>query len=414
VNAHVVSATAFTATIAWQTTAPAVSRAAYGVSGADMAMWTAADAAATDHQAVLPGLSPATPYHVVLDATSSSGDHAAAGFDFQTSLVPETVTAATSGGALVLDGQPFFPLLIWGQCPDSYETSLAAGIDLFAQNPCGGLDAQIAALQGRALVAGVVDEPGGGGVGFVGWFYPDEADGLGATGETLAVAPAGPEQGRVRFLTLTNHFYSGAAPLPAGRDIYPGLIARADVVGFDLYPLQTWCNRDRIVDVDSAQRELVQLSAGRPTFQWIEAGPMGCPHLPVTPRAVRAESLLAIVGGAHGLGFFPAQWSPAVGGAIAAMARDVKTLAPALLQPEAPVEAAPSSVRVTARSYGGALYVIAVNPGRASAQTTISVPGLGGRTLTVLDEQRQIASDGDSFADALPPLAARIYVAPPA
>src|SRR5205814_2830564 len=139
------------------------------------------------------------------------------------------------------------------------------------------------------------------------------------------------------------------------------LIARAEFVGFDLYPLQIWCNRDRLADVESAQRELVQLAAGRPTFQWIEVGQMGCPQVPVTPRTVRAESLLAIAGGARGLGFFPAQWSPEIGGAIAAVTRDVKALGPAPLPPDAPGRAAPASLRAAGGSYGGAPYVIGAN-----------------------------------------------------
>src|SRR5205085_11128448 len=152
--------------------------------------------------------------------------------------------------------------------------------------------------------------------------------------------------------------------LAAGRGVYPGLIARAEVVGFDLYPLQVWCSRDRVGDVYDAQRELVRLAQGRPTFQWIETAKMQCPSVPVTPATVRAESLLAIAGGARGLGFFPAQWSPAIGQAIAAVTRDVKALGPALLQTDAPAEPSPASIRATARSYGGALYVVAVNPSR--------------------------------------------------
>ncbi|MGG7380231.1 hypothetical protein ACQ7B2_16255, partial [Escherichia coli] len=70
--------------------------------------------------------------------------------------------------------------------------------------------------------------------------------------------------------TLTSHFASMAAPLPAGRGMYPGLIARADVVGFDLYPLQELCRPEFLPAVFDAQAELVPLAWPRPTFQWIE------------------------------------------------------------------------------------------------------------------------------------------------
>src|SRR5206468_10644115 len=44
-----------------------------------------------------------------------------------------------------------------------------------------------------------------------------------------------------------------SSDLPAGRGIYPGLVAKADVVGFDLYPLQEWCDPARLAEVYDAQ-----------------------------------------------------------------------------------------------------------------------------------------------------------------
>ena len=49
-----------------------------------------------------------------------------------------------------------------------------------------------------------------------------------------------------------------------------------------------------------AQAELVALAKGKPTFQWIEAGPMGvCFGLDPSPPIVRAETWLAVAGGAR-------------------------------------------------------------------------------------------------------------------
>src|SRR5438477_472908 len=142
-----------------------------------------------------------------------------------------------------------------------------------------------------------------------------------------------------RFLTLTNHFYSRAAPLPQGRALYPPLVANADVIGFDLYPLQSWCRFDSFGDVYDAQQELVRLAQGKPTFQWIEARAMDCagdPALDPTPATVRAETWLAIAGGAHGIGYFPKDWSPEIGAEIAREKAEIETLAPALTAPAIP------------------------------------------------------------------------------
>jgi hypothetical protein len=198
--------------------------------------------------------------------------------------------------------------------------------------------------------------------------------------------------------------------------MYPALVAKADVVGFDLYPLQEWCAPDRLNDVAAAQRELVRLAPGKPTFQWIEAGKMGKCNAPadaVTPATVRAETLLALTGGAHGMAFFPPEWDATVIPTVTELTRTLDAIGPALLQP--PVRATTSApLALAAFTYRGAVYVIAVNPTSAAVTAQIAVSGLGSRTLTVLGESRTLTPRGGAFTEPFPPLAARIYVAPPA
>ena len=40
-------------------------------------------------------------------------------------------------GAILLDGQPYFPLIVLALCPVSYPNALAFGVTLFAENGCG-------------------------------------------------------------------------------------------------------------------------------------------------------------------------------------------------------------------------------------------------------------------------------------
>ena len=106
------------------------------------------------------------------------------------------------------------------------------------------------------------------------------------------------EPDKVTFLTLTDHFAPYMAPPHAGRGIYPGWFSRADVIGFDTYPLEGRCRYDRIPWVYQLQRTLVQMAGSKPTFQWIEAGPMEkCFKVDPTPTTLRAETWLAIAGG---------------------------------------------------------------------------------------------------------------------
>jgi hypothetical protein len=255
--------------------------------------------------------------------------------------------------------------------------------------------------------------------GSVGTHLPDEwdthlPDDLTST-QAEKLVPRTPNSGP-RFLTLTNHFYSRAEPLPQGRGMYPALISAADVVGFDLYPLQNWCRYDSFHDVFDSQLDLVALARGKPTFQWIEARQMDCfgAQLDPTPETLRAEAWLSIAGGAHGIGYFPNNWNAAVGAEIARTNHEIQTLIPALVEPAIAASSSLGSfVKVGARSHNGAVYVIAVNASRTPTTSTITVPALGDRMLRTLDGQHSVLPAGGAFTDSFGPLEARIYIAPP-
>jgi hypothetical protein len=390
----------FSATVAWTNPSPPA-LFAYGLPELGPTMW----APVAGGRATLTGLRFGTTYRVWAGGAT---------LDLTTTPAPASPVAATGGGAILLDGQPFFPLLVLAQCPSGYESSLAAGVTLYAENPCGGIADQTAALAGRALSLTAESQAGIGGPGVIGWYYPDEADLKGITAATLPQFPTQAATGRLRVLTLSNHFYSRTTPLPAGRGVYPGLIGKADVVGFDLYPLQEFCSTAWLPDVAASQRELVQQAGGRPTFQWIEASTWKCntPALRVTPATVRAESWLAIAGGARGLGFFPADWPSSVTPGIATVAREVSAISAGLLAPDAPASAT-APVVAAARTLNAALYVIAVNPTRAAVRSTIHAAGLAGRSASVLGEGRSVTASADSIADTFAPLAVHLYVAAP-
>jgi len=310
--------------------------------------------------------------------------------------------------------------MVWEQCPDAVAGNLAVGIDLFMANGCGDSGQLASWLNGTAFTVGDAKEQPADRTGSIGTYLPDEWDthlpnDFSAADAYRLVPPtsgSGP-----RFLTLTNHFYSRAAPLPQGRGMYPGLVASADVLGFDLYPLQNWCRYESFHDVFDAQLDLVAIARGKPTFQWIEARRMDCggDQLDPTPATVRAEAWLAIAGGAHAIGYFPNNWNADVGAEIALTNHEISTLVPALVEP--PIAASVSlgsPVKVGARDHNGAVYVIAVNSSREPATTTITVPALVDRTLVSLDGQHKVQASGGSFSASLAPLEARIYIAAPA
>ena len=455
-----VDARPFTATVKWRV--PEAARVIVEVGADDRyGIWspsTVARSARTDSSTLL-GLEPATTYRFRVVARWLNGARTEAGGSFRTDPWPHATSAianraaavgAVSGGGsgspyalppalppgitkapsaptprgsgprfdssapLLVNGYPVFPRMVWRQCPTYYPTSIGAGINLFLGVYCESDPmVQFTKLAGRALSTVDAYHPGASGPGMIGWHLPDEAD-VSVGGADRLPAPKG--DGRVTFLTLTDKFATGTAPGPHGKDIYPGLFELADVVGFDTYPVEVRCSIEQIDNVYWMQRELVQLSGGKPTFQWIEAGPMEhCrENEDPTPAIVRAETWLAIAGGATGIGYFPDYWVEDIRNEVRRVNRDIVSLAPALLSPATRVATSDGPVRVAARRYNGALYVIAVNTSTAPASAMFTVAGLGGRTLRKFADGRAVKSQGDVVLDKLPGLGVAVYVAAPA
>ena len=362
----------------------------------------------------LTALEPSRAYRFRIVATAGKQRGAAQG-SLTTPAMPTSVRGRTMPQALVVNGQRFFPRMVWHQCPYAYATSIAAGINTFMGTGCVAPQTQLTTLAGRALSIIDVTKRGVSGPGLVGWHHLDEADEHVGGPAGIPQLPSSRDTGKVTFLTLTNHFYSGASPLPQGRDMYPGLIDRTEVVGFDLYPLQVWCRKNRFHDVFESQRELVALAEGKPTFQWIEAGPMNqCFGLDPSPAIVRAETWLAIAGGARGIGFFPDQWRPDVHAEVKRLSTEIASLSAALLGDEGKATVgSPSPIRVGVRRWNGATYVIAVNPTFARVGAKITVDGLGTVGLRVYGTGRWVTARNGVLNDRFRGLEVRVYVAPP-
>jgi hypothetical protein len=416
-NVHTISLTPFSATIAWRTNVPATSRIAYGLDAP--VLWTAPNIPATEHQATLTGLTFSSSYKVAVTAVNEGSPAQVDEYVLATPALSGPVQLTTSDGVIRLNGQPSFPKLVWAQCTDAVAANLAVGIDLFMGNGCG-TGADLANwVAGRAFVLADAQASAAARAGTVGTHLPDEWDthlpGDLTTADALRLVPEIPGSGP-RFLTLTNHFYSRANPLPQGKGLYPALAASADVLGFDLYPLQNWCRFDSFGDVFDSQLDLVALGRGRPTFQWIEARRMDCmgAQLDPTPETVRAEAWLSIAGGAHAIGYFPNSWSAEVGAEIARTNHEIQGLVPALVEPAIAASVSLGSpVKAGAREHNGAVYVIAVNASRSAATASINVPAVGDRVLRSLDGQHALTANGGSFTDSFGPLEVRVYIAAP-
>jgi hypothetical protein len=330
-----------------------------------------------------------------------------------TSPLPVPVPPVGSSAPLRVNGSAVFPRMVWRQCPTYYPESIAAGINVFLGVSCAGPDEQFAKLTGRG--ASTTDAgTGAAGPSQIGWHFPDEAD---VSVGGIDKLPNPKANGRVTFLTVTDKFAPNTAPGPHGTGIYPGLFDAADVIGFDTYPIEVRCDLGQIDNVYWMQRELIRQAKGKPTFQWIEAGPMEHCRANDDPTAatVRAETWLAIAAGARGIGYFPDYWVGDIRNEVRRLNRDIVALAPALLAPFVNATFSPEkAVRVGVRKYNGATYIIAVNTSTSPTTASFTVPGIGGRSLQVFGEQRTVRPLGALVVDKLPGLGVAIYVAPPA
>jgi hypothetical protein len=406
---------AHAAAFRWTTTAPARVTVEVGRTDA-LGVWLKTPTRSrTSGRALLGALEPATTYRFRVTALRGPLVARASG-TFTTNPFPGWTVGAVIDRTLYVDGQPFFPRIVYGQCDWAYAQSLGAGVNLYMGSGCGTPWVQLGSLGGRAVSAipaawkDVAD-----GRGAIGWYHPDEAD-LHGPPEALPFHPPWQRTHRVTFLTLSGHVYSGSAGPPGGRGVYPRFVARADMIGFDLYPLQVWCRRDAFRAVYEAQRELVALAGPRATYQWVEVGRMefcrGRPELDPTPLTVRAETWLAIAGGARGIGFFPDHWRPDIAREIGRLSTEISALAPALLARELPAKASAGPVRVGARRFNRATYVIAVNTSWRRVTASVSAPGLRG-VARVFGEGRSVPVRDGVIRDRFGPLDANVYVIDP-
>src|SRR5919198_749776 len=274
-NVEVSALTSSSARITWQTNVPTLEQTAFGLDAPTI--WTAPSSAVRiDHESVITGLEFSTTYTAYLHAVDEWNRAQTATVTFSTGPMLDQSNARTNGSGIFVDDRPFFPTAVWAQCSDMFNSNINDGINLFMGDGCQDDTGLPARLAGRAYSIVDSENANATGRGVIGWYFPDEWDAFLQSNVKRADLQAdipSPRPGRISFLTLTNHFYSKAEPLPQGKGMYPVLFTIPDVLGFDLYPLQVWC-RPAFGDVFDSQQELHNASGGKPTFQWIEVARM--------------------------------------------------------------------------------------------------------------------------------------------
>ena len=98
--------------------------------------------------------------------------------------------------------------------------------------------------------------------------------------------------------------------------------------------------------------------------------------------------------------------------AIAQLNTEISALAPALLARAIPATASAGPVRVGARRFNGATYLIAVNTSWRSVSASVGAPQLRG-VARVFGEDRAVPVRRGAVHDRFGPLQAHVYVVDP-
>jgi hypothetical protein len=381
----------------------------------------ASDAVGREHRVELVGLLPETDYTV--EVLSHTGDDKPE-LEFTTESRPLAPEAGVEDGTVVLDGKPFFPVTAYGACSPTLGNLLDAGVNVFQwEHSCGSEDSDllgsIDSLADRGYWTVPWDNRKLGSDGLIGYTQPDEPDGLGLSPTAL---PDIDEPGRISFLTLTQHFAPGTGEFPWQEPgYYEGFAEKADVLGVDFYPLQSLCSPEKLALNNDVQASLVELADGKPTLQWIEAAEMKCPGRPdaaITPETLRAEMLLAIAGGANGLGIFPARLDASAASAVRSTLDLIEEAWPMLLTPRVPVEIGGEGaplVRASARESAGGTMLVLVNASTTqSASVEVHLDDVpAGRRFVSIDDSLEVTPEDGVLRLDLEPLEAHILVAAP-
>ena len=219
-----------------------------------------------EHRVVLPGLASSSAYVASVDARSATGDAASATLPFTTAPIPADVSAAVQDGTMLVGGAPFFPLITWQECPSQWYTRPHRRNQPLRRESLHR--AQLAAHRRTGACAqrrndgrhARHDRPRPGRL---------VLSGRGGCAWTDRRKPQ--QSGRRPSLPDAHRAFLSGGSSAAGRARHvSGLLDRADVVGFDLYPLQELCRPELIPWIFDAQQHLMQLAGPEPTFQWIE------------------------------------------------------------------------------------------------------------------------------------------------
>jgi len=345
----------------------------------------------------------------------------------------------------------FFPIAVWLQSPSNAPAYKAIGINTFVGLWQGPTDAQLSDLAAAGMPA-LCDQGGVyaahlGDPTIEGWTQADEPDnaqpdGNGGYGPCVDPTVVQATYATFRANDATRPVYLnlgqgvawdgwiGRGSACSGRlDMYPEYAKGADIVSFDIYPVNETdpsVKGDLSLVAKGVDRLRQWSNYQKPVWNWIETTGIDDPASTPTPAQVRAEVWMSLIHGSSGIGYFVHIFSPTfieagllssptMSAAVKALNAEVQSLAPVLNTPSLSNGASVTSqnasvpVDIMVKRQGGAVYIFAVamQPGTTHAQFTVRGGGTG--TATAIGESRSLPVTAGSFGDDFDTYAVHLY-----
>ncbi len=349
----------------------------------------------------------------------------------------------------------FFPIAVWLQNPSNAPRYRAAGINLYVGLWRGPTEAQLSALKkaDMALIChqnevglAHLDDPT-----IVGWMHGDEPDNAQSLGAGKGYGPPIPPEKIVEdYKKIRAADPSRPVLLNLGQGVawdgwhgrgvrtnhpedYPKYIEGCDIASFDIYPVTHSSPQvaGKLEYVARGVERLVEWTADRQgVWNCIECTHISNPTQKPTPRQVRSEVWMALIHGSQGLIYFVHEWEPTFNEAalladaemleaVTQTNRRIEQLAPVLNGPtisqgiEVVSDRPEVPIATMMKRHEGKTYVFAVAMRNEAAAARFRIDGLpGNHTVSVLDENRTLASSDGAFTDNFAPYDVHLYEIP--
>ena len=335
-----------------------------------------------------------------------------------------------------------FPISVWLQSPPNATAYAAIGVNQFIGLYNGPVQGDLDTLgtakmpvycdQNTVSLANLSNPI------ILGWTQEDEPDnaqpdGKGGYGPCIA-----PSQIQSLYQTMKSKDATRPVFLNVGQGVandawvgrgscsnqpqdYPEYAKGADIVSFDIYPINSGLDITLVpLGVDRLNQAV---QSKKPVWSWIECTRIDQANPKPTPDQVRSEVWMSIIHGSMGIGYFVHQFTPTfdetallddatMKPAVAAINQQIHDLAPALNTPpitNAIGEQSSSKVDFLVKREGGKLYVFAVSMTATQTTATFTLSHDALATATVLGENRSVPISSSAFQDTFAGYAVHLY-----